>query len=57
VCRYATGGSEPGTYKLDQYNRPYWPDTMKTPCVWHFNNPICKAYMKPMIAKFPGAFV
>lgn len=54
---HTMGGTEPSLYKLDQYNRPYWPDTMKAPCVWHFNNPICKAYMKPMIAKFPGAFV
>ena len=54
---HTMGGTEPRNYKLDEYNRPYWPDTMKSPCVWHFNNPICKAFMKPMIKKFPGAFV
>ena len=54
---HSMGGTEPEMYNLDESNRPYWPVTMKTPCVWHFNNPICKAYMKPMIAKFPGAFV
>ena len=54
---HTVGGTEPGSYRPDHNNKPFWAETMKSPCVWHFNTPTAKAYMEPMIEKFPGAFV
>jgi len=54
---HTVGGTDPSSYRPDHNHKPFWAETMKSPCVWHFNTPTARAYMEPMIEKFPGAFV
>ena len=55
---HATRGTAPGAYGRNAYEKPYWRETKKAPCVWRFDDAAAGAGdMMDMIARFPGAFV
>ena len=51
-------GTPPRAYGRNAYEKPYWRETKKAPCVWRFDDAAAGAGdMMDMIARFPGAFV
>ncbi len=55
---HTVGGTSSESYGADpKTGRPFWKATSKSPCVWHFNTPQAADEMRPMIKKYPKAFV
>lgn len=54
---FSVGGWPLTHFQQDENGKVYWTDTQKSPCIWHFNNPLSKKKISPIIKQYPGYFV